>query len=85
MDKWRNGQLDEKLVRLMDGEWQTAAQIQRLSGGEAGDIVKSLDRLREAGRVEREMTEIATGGRRKAGGVRFHRIRYRVKAPKPPQ
>ncbi|MCG2665947.1 hypothetical protein ACFPFP_03265 [Bradyrhizobium sp. GCM10023182] len=77
MDKWRNGQLDEKLAKLMDGEWQTAAQIQRLAGGDAMEIGKSLDRLCDKGRVEREMTEIATGGRRKAGGARFHRIRYR--------
>lgn len=83
MDKWRNGQLDEKLAKLMDGEWQTAAQIQRLSGGDAVEILRSLDRLCEAGRVDREMTEIATGGRRKAGGARFHRIRYRLKASKP--
>jgi hypothetical protein len=83
MDKWRNELLDEKLARLIESEWQTAAQMQRLAGGDVLEIVKSLERLCGAGRAEREMIEIATGGRRKAGGIRFHRIRYRLKASKP--
>jgi hypothetical protein len=83
MDKGRNGQLDERLAKLMDSEWQTAAQVQRLSGGETLEIARSLDRLWEAGRIDRETQEIDIGARRKSGGARFHRIRYRRSALKP--
>ncbi|WP_441237597.1 hypothetical protein [Bradyrhizobium sp. 930_D9_N1_4] len=77
MDRERNGRLDEKLAKLMENEWQTAAQIQRLSGGETLEIARSLDRLWEAGRIDRQAQEIDIGARRKGGGARFRRIRYR--------
>ncbi|MBW7974386.1 hypothetical protein [Bradyrhizobium sp. BR 10289] len=64
-------------MELMDSEWQTAAQIQRLSGGDTLEVAKSLDRLWEAGRIDRETQEIGIGARRKSGGIQLRRIRYR--------
>lgn len=83
MDRVRSNSLDEKLVKLLDDEWQTAAQIQRICGGETLEVAKSLDRLWEAGRIEREAQEIGIGARRKGGGVQFRRIRYRQRSPQP--
>ena len=83
MDKRQHVQLDEKLAELLDSEWQTAAQIQRLSGGETLAVAISLDRLWQAGFIEREMLEIGIGAKRKSGGAQFRRIRYRQKNIKP--
>ena len=81
MEKHRSGSFDEKLGDLLSSEWQTAAQIQRLSGGETLEVVKTLDRLWEAGLIDRDAQELGIGARRKGGGLQFRRIRYRRKAP----
>ena len=83
MDKRQSVQLDKKLVELMDSEWQTATQIQRLSGGETLSVAISLDRLWQAGLIEREMLEIGMGAKRKSGGAQLRRIRYRQKPTGP--
>lgn len=68
---------DVKLTDLVGDEWQTAPQIQRLSGGETLIVAKALDRLWEAGRIDRETREIGIGAKRKSSGAQFRRIRYR--------
>ncbi|MDA9392448.1 hypothetical protein CO683_24490 [Bradyrhizobium ottawaense] len=78
-----NISFDEKLARIMSFEWQTAAQIQRLSGGGTLEVVKALDRLWDAGRIDREAQALSIGVRRKGGGAQFHRIRYRRKPTVP--
>jgi hypothetical protein len=79
MDKDRSVSLGEKLEGLVGDEWQTAAQIQRLSGGETLEVAKMLDRLWEVGRIDRETLDIGIGAKRRGGGSLFRRIRYRRK------
>lgn len=83
MGKSRTASNDEELANLIGDRWQTAAEIQRLSGGDTLNVVKTLDRLWEAGRIDRETQAIGIGVRRKGGGAEFRRIRYRRKPHMP--
>lgn len=49
--------------------WQTAAEVQRASGGETHEIAKALDRLWKAGYLDRDAQEINIGAGRKGGGA----------------
>jgi hypothetical protein len=69
--------LDERLVHLVGEDWQTAAQLQRLSGGDTIEVVKALDRLWRAGRIARESQYLGIGAKRLGGGRQFQRFRYR--------
>lgn len=77
MDRDQRGTLDDRLVELVEREWQTAAQLQRLCGGETLEVAKALDRLWEAGRIERDAQDIGLGTARRSGGAQLRRIRYR--------
>lgn len=74
--------LDDKLTELLGYEWQTAADIQRLSGGKTLEVAKTLDRLWERGLIDREMLDVGIGVRRKGGGIPLRRLRYRRKSSK---
>ena len=65
MEKRGRVPLDGRLAKLVGREWQTAAEIQRLSGGETLEVAKTLDRLWESGLIERETLDIGIGARRK--------------------
>lgn len=80
MDKNQSAPFEDRLANLLEDEWLTAAQMQRLSGGDVQDVIKALDRMWEAGRIDRETREIDIGAKRKGGGARFRRLRYRRKS-----
>lgn len=83
MEKGRRVPLDRRLGNLVGPDWQTAAEIQRIAGGETLEVAKTLDRLWEAGPIERETLDIGIGARRKGGGTQLRRIRYRRRSSKP--
>ncbi len=77
MARTQRGSLDDRLAKLVAGEWQTAAQLQRICGGETLEVARALDRLWEAGRIDREAQDIGLGAARRSGGAQLRRIRYR--------
>ncbi|MBP1294222.1 hypothetical protein [Bradyrhizobium elkanii] len=83
MEKGGRVPLVRKLAELVSREWQTAAEIQRMSGGETPEVAKTLDRLWEGGLIERETLDIGIGARRKGGGAQLRRIRYMRRMSKP--
>ena len=79
----RSGLLDGTLIGHLNTEWQTAAQVQRQSGGETLEVAKALDRLWAMGQIDRQTLDIGIGTTRKGGGAKLRRIRYRRKNVKP--
>ncbi|MBR1088302.1 hypothetical protein JQ621_12590 [Bradyrhizobium manausense] len=71
---------EERLEKLVGEEWQTAAQIRRLFGGESVSVIKALDCLWRAGRIEEDAQEIEIGAKRLGGGGAFQLVRYRRRA-----
>jgi len=84
MDKGdKSGLRDANLINHLSMEWQTAAQLQRLSGGETLEVAKALDRLWARGKIDRETLDIGIGASRKGGGAKLRRIRYRRRSMGP--
>jgi hypothetical protein len=65
---------DDEIDGLLDDTGQSVSQVRlRLGGGRTLDVAKALDRLWEAGRIERDATQIGVrvGRTREGGELRF--------------
>jgi hypothetical protein len=69
---------DEKVFELLDDSWRTVAEVRRLLGvSQALGVARALDRLWEAGRIEKDAVDIVGSAGRKGGGgeLRFLKLR----------
>jgi hypothetical protein len=72
---------DDEIDGLLDDTGQSVSQVRlRLGGGRTLDVAKALDRLWEAGRIERDATQIGVrvGRTREGGELRLFRCRQRL-------
>jgi hypothetical protein len=71
---------DEKIFELLDESWRTVGEVRRLlGGGEALGVALALDRLCEAGLVEKDAARILVSVRRKGGGGELRFLKFRRK------
>jgi hypothetical protein len=71
---------DERVFELLDGSWRAVGEVRRLLGrGEALSVAMALDRLWEAGRIDKDTAHVVVGAARKGGGGELGFLKFRRK------
>ena len=72
---------DEKVLRLLSDTWSTVGEVRRrLGSGDSFSVAQALERLSEAGRIEKEVAyTIVVAPARKGGGSELRFLKFRRK------
>ena len=71
---------DEKVLKVLSDTWSSVGDVRRgLGGGELHRVAQALERLSEAGRIEKEVAHTIVAPARKGGGGELRFLKFRRK------